>query len=572
MRIGKKRILSLFLALCLMAALIPTAVLADSYYDASNPPKSMQIVYEYNSSDLVAFVGETYYLDTEFYPTGTWDPDVTMTSSDESVVKVGGGVITCLKAGKATVTATGENCGLKDTMTITVLDTSIMEKLTLGDEKKITIPFGEALYYYFTYTGNNPEFCDLPKITVGADTLDISVEILSSSMKIENNDSLIYGVGDMNLDYNNFKTEWDYMWEWWGDYTISFVVVVKGSGLAKDPFADQTGTLFAKETGEMTDFTFVDAPKYGVVGEDTTLHVIPTPAWAAIEGFTFESSDESIVDAHGTWNKDHTYLDFVGEGTATITATSESGIKKSIEITVLPEGTDFDDYLGNTDQDGDTSGTPDQGTTDTPDQGTTDTPDQGDTGTPDTNPDQGTTDAPDVKFTDLVESKFYYDAVLWAVDEGVTNGYTDGTFRPDAECTRGQVVTFLWRFCGEPEPESSENPFTDLDESKFYYKAVLWAVEMGITTGKTDTTFQPNATCTRSQVVTFLWRLVGEPAPESSENPFTDVGSSAYYKDAVLWAGEMGITKGKTATTFLPKDDCTRGHIVTFLYRFVFGE
>ncbi len=172
-------------------------------------------------------------------------------------------------------------------------------------------------------------------------------------------------------------------------------------------------------------------------------------------------------------------------------------------------------------------------------------------------------------FTDVKASQYYYDAVTWAVDKGVTNGTSDTTFSPNANCTRGQVVTFLWRASGSPEPASSTNPFTDVKSSQYYYKAVLWAVEKGITTGMTATTFGPNASCTRAQVVTFLNRTAGTPAPASSTNPFTDVKSSQYYYKAVLWAVEKGITTGMTATTFGPNATCTRGQIVTFLYRYV---
>lgn len=186
-------------------------------------------------------------------------------------------------------------------------------------------------------------------------------------------------------------------------------------------------------------------------------------------------------------------------------------------------------------------------------------------------------------FTDVKEGAYYYDAVLWAANAApqVTAGTSATTFSPDATCTRAQVVTFLWRAKGCPEPaslleggaEHSEaegvNPFKDVDENAYYYKAVLWAVENDVTTGTSATTFSPNAGCTRAQVVTFLWRSEGKPAPTASGNPFKDVGSGEYYYSAVLWAVEKDITKGTSATTFSPNDTCTRGQIVTFLYRAV---
>ena len=161
---------------------------------------------------------------------------------------------------------------------------------------------------------------------------------------------------------------------------------------------------------------------------------------------------------------------------------------------------------------------------------------------------------------------YYTDAVLWAVSKNITNGTSATTFSPDATCTRGQVVTFLWRAMGQPEPTSMNNPFTDVPSNEYYYKAVLWAVEKGITNGTSPTTFSPNAPCTRAHVVTFLWRAEGQPAAGSS-NPFSDVPSGQYYTSAVLWAVSKNITNGTSATTFSPDNYCTRGQIVTFLYR-----
>lgn len=170
-------------------------------------------------------------------------------------------------------------------------------------------------------------------------------------------------------------------------------------------------------------------------------------------------------------------------------------------------------------------------------------------------------------FTDVSESAYYYDAVAWAVENGVTSGTSATTFSPDASCTRAQMVTFLWRAAGSPEPESTVNPFTDVSASAYYYDAVLWAVEQGITNGTSATTFGPDATVTRGQTVTFLWRYDGSTAVSGSG--FADVASDAYYADAVAWAASEGITSGTSATTFSPDNDCTRAQIVTFLYRYM---
>ena len=170
-------------------------------------------------------------------------------------------------------------------------------------------------------------------------------------------------------------------------------------------------------------------------------------------------------------------------------------------------------------------------------------------------------------FQDVPSDAYYFEAVNWAVANNVTNGTSETTFSPNVGCTRAQVVTFLWRAAGQPEPTEGTNPFTDVKEGTYYYKAVLWAVERGITNGTSETTFDPDETCTRAQIVTFLWRREGKPAPTGANNPFADVKPSAYFGSAVLWAVEKGITNGTSETTFDPDEDCTRAQVVTFLFR-----
>lgn len=169
-------------------------------------------------------------------------------------------------------------------------------------------------------------------------------------------------------------------------------------------------------------------------------------------------------------------------------------------------------------------------------------------------------------FVDVATGSYYEDAVDWAVENGITKGTDDTHFSPDGICTRAQAVTFLWRAAGSPKPETRAMPFTDVPVGSYYYDAVLWAVENGITKGTSDTTFSPNMTCTRAQIVAFLWRSEKSPAAGTT-NPFADVKSTAYYADAVLWAVKENITKGTTSTTFSPNADCTRAQIVTFLWR-----
>ncbi len=171
-----------------------------------------------------------------------------------------------------------------------------------------------------------------------------------------------------------------------------------------------------------------------------------------------------------------------------------------------------------------------------------------------------------VYFSDVPVGSFYDEPVLWAVKKGITTGATADLFLPEREITRAEVVTFLWRAEGCPEATIA-NPFTDVTEADFYYTAVLWAYEKGITTGATDTEFQPLRKCTRAEVATFLWRLAGEPAV-GMQCPFEDVSNQDFYFIPVTWAYANGIAQGMTETTFEPLRICNRAHVVTFLYRY----
>ena len=171
-------------------------------------------------------------------------------------------------------------------------------------------------------------------------------------------------------------------------------------------------------------------------------------------------------------------------------------------------------------------------------------------------------------FIDVPAGSYYEDAVIWAVDKGITTGTSATTFNPNGICTRAQAVTFLWRAAGSPAAKSAVMPFTDVKAGSYYYDAVLWAVEQGITKGTSDTMFSPDATCTRAQIVTFLWRANGSPAV-SGNSAFTDVASDAYYAAAVTWAEKNGITGGIGGGLFGSNNNCTRAQIVTFIYRSV---
>ena len=170
-------------------------------------------------------------------------------------------------------------------------------------------------------------------------------------------------------------------------------------------------------------------------------------------------------------------------------------------------------------------------------------------------------------FSDVLETDYFLEPVLWALERNITAGTSATTFSPDANCTRAQVVTFLWRAAGKPEPTSTDNPFNDVKPEDYFYKPVLWAVENGITAGLNATTFGPSEPCTRGQVVTFLWRAAGKPAAVNALNDFTDVTADDYFYTPVLWAVENNITAGMGNGKFAPSDPCTRGQVVTFLFR-----
>lgn len=173
-------------------------------------------------------------------------------------------------------------------------------------------------------------------------------------------------------------------------------------------------------------------------------------------------------------------------------------------------------------------------------------------------------EAPTQSFADVSTDAYYYEAVKWAAKNSITGGVGNGLFAPDAPCTRAQIVTFLWRAAGSPEPKNASS-FSDVPASAYYARSVAWAVENGITTGTGNGRFSPDATCTRAQSVTFLYRALSTRAEGTAE--FRDVPKNAYYADAVAWAAANGITTGIGGGLFGPDNDCTRAQIVTFLFR-----
>jgi S-layer homology domain. len=177
-------------------------------------------------------------------------------------------------------------------------------------------------------------------------------------------------------------------------------------------------------------------------------------------------------------------------------------------------------------------------------------------------------DGAELPWGDVAPTAYYAAPVAWAVNNGVAAGTSEDSFSPDENCSRAQLMTFLWRAAGCPEPVFEDCPFTDVPADAYYTKAVLWAVEQGITSGTSDTSFSPKQVCTRAQTVSFLWRAEGSPAPASGDLPFTDLVSGAYYYKAVKWAAQQGIVSGVSETSFAPNQACTRGQAVTILYRY----
>ena len=177
---------------------------------------------------------------------------------------------------------------------------------------------------------------------------------------------------------------------------------------------------------------------------------------------------------------------------------------------------------------------------------------------------------PVCSFADVVKKDFFYKPVMWASFENVTTGVSPTEFAPYNKCTRAQVVTFLYRAAGEPEVVKKDLSFKDVPKDKYYYDAVCWALEEGIVTGFSEERFGPEATCTRGQVVTMLWRMLGKPG-FANKNPFEDISQVDYFYEAVLWAYQNKVTTGVSNSRFAPQEPCTRAHVVTFLYR-VFGE
>ena len=507
-------------------------------------------------------VGNSETLTAKVLPDEATNKDVTWVSSDPEVATVDeNGKVTAVKAGNATITVTTEdgkytatctvkvspapvaangvtltpnkatlNVGKKQTLTATVLPADATNKnvtwvssdtsvATVENGVVTAVGKGTATITVTTADGGYTATCEVTvKLPVSAVTLNET----STALVVGNTKQLTATVAPANAD----------------DSTLVWT-----SGNAKVATVDQNGLVTAVGVGTTTitatagdksatctvTVTAKPVPIEAIalrdaavsVGRTIQLEPLFTPADTTQRDVIWTSSDRTIatVDANGR-------VRGVAEGkvTITVTSTADPSITASCTVTVTKNLSDAGlaaiiGTLGNG----------------------------------------------SLPFNDVTVRDYFYDAVKWAVDRGITSGTSHYTFSPDAPCTRAQVVTFLWRAAGCPQPVSKVNPFTDVRADDYFYTAVLWAVENGITNGTSAKTFSPDATVTRAQVVTFLWRANGQPAAGNSG--FLDVSSNAYYARAVDWAFANGITTGMDYGAFGPDTACTRAQIVTFLYR-----
>lgn len=515
-----------------------------------------------SKSETALTVGASETLTATVSPENANNKNVSWKSDDTAVATVDqNGKITAVGKGSATITATTEdgkytatctvkvspapvaangvtltpnkatlNVGKKQTLTATVLPADATNKnvtwvssdtsvATVENGVVTAVGKGTATITVTTEDGGYTATCE---ITVKIPVSSVTLNPTSTALVVGNTKQLTATVAPANAD----------------DSTVTWK-----SGNTNVATVDQTGkvtavgvgttTITATAGGKSATCTVTVTAKPvpikrialsdAAVSVGTTIQLEPvfTPADTTQRDVIWTSSDRTIatVDANGR-------VRGVAEGkvTITVTSTADPSITASCTVTVTKNLSDAGlaaiiGTLGNG----------------------------------------------SLPFNDVTVRDYFYDAVKWAVDRGITSGTSRYTFSPDAPCTRAQVVTFLWRAAGCPQPTSKSNPFADVRADDYFYDAVLWAVEHGITNGTSAKTFSPDATVTRAQVVTFLWRANGQPAAGNSG--FLDVSSNAYYARAVDWAFANGITTGMDYGAFGPDTACTRAQIVTFLYR-----
>lgn len=526
-----------------------------------NPIAATGVKLNKNTLDLTVDSSET--LTANVLPVDATNKDVTWVSSDTDVAAVDeNGKVTAAKAGKATITVSVKsNPELTDTCEVTVTDqifsvTGVMltpdkAELYVGETKNLTVVFApsNATNKNVTWESSDPAVATVADgvvtavgkgtatITVTTEdggftaTCEVTVKIPVSSVTLNptsialvvgNTKQLIATVEPANADDSTVTWKSSDTNVATVDQTGKVTAVGVGTTTITATAGGKSATCTVTVTAKPVPIKRIALSDAAVsVGRTIQLEPVFTPADTTQRDVIWTSSDRTIatVDANGR-------VRGVSEGkvTITVTSTADRNITASCTVTVTKNLSDAGlaaiiGALGNG----------------------------------------------SLPFNDVTVRDYFYDAVKWAVDRGITSGTSRYTFSPDAPCTRAQVVTFLWRAAGCPQSTSKSNPFTDVRADDYFYDAVLWAVENGITNGTSAKTFSPDATVTRAQVVTFLWRANGQPAAGNSG--FLDVSSNAYYARAVDWAFANGITTGMDYGAFGPDTACTRAQIVTFLYR-----
>ena len=516
-----------------------------------------------NKATLDLTVGGSDTLTANVLPADAADKNVTWVSSDSEVATVdANGKVTAVKAGNATITVSVDsNPALTDTCEVTVTDQTYSVTgvalapdkavMYVGDTKNLTVEFtpsnatnknvtwkssdeavatvvdgvvtaigkGTATITVTTEDGGYTATCEVTvKLPVSAVTLNET----STALVVGNTKQLTATVAPANADDSTVTWKSGNTNVATVDQTGKVTAVGVGTTTITATAGGKSATCTVTVTAKPVPIKRIALSDAAVsVGRTIQLEPVFTPADTTQRDVIWTSSDRTIatVDANGR-------VRGVAEGkvTITVTSTADPSITASCTVTVTKNLSDAGlaaiiGALGNG----------------------------------------------SLPFNDVTVRDYFYDAVKWAVDRGITSGTSRYTFSPDAPCTRAQVVTFLWRAAGCPQPTSKSNPFADVRADDYFFDAVLWAVENGITNGTSAKTFSPDATVTRAQVVTFLWRANGQPAAGNSG--FADVSADKYYATAVAWAVFQRITTGTGFSVFSPDAACTRAQIVTFLYR-----
>lgn len=515
-----------------------------------------------DKATLALTVGGSETLTATVYPENATNKDVTWSSDNENAATVdANGTVTAVGEGEAIITATTEdgkytatctvkvspapvaangvtltpdkttlNVGEKQTLTATVLPADATNKnvtwassdtsvATVENGVVTAVGKGTATITVTTADGGYTATCEVTvKLPVSAVTLNET----STALVVGNTKQLTATVAPANADDSTVTWKSGNTNVATVDQTGKVTAVGVGTTTITATAGGKSATCTVTVTAKPVPIEAIALRNAAVsVGGTIQLEPVFTPADTTQRDVIWTSSDRTTatVDANGR-------VRGVAEGkvTITVTSTADRSITASCTVTVTKNLSDAGlaaiiGALGNG----------------------------------------------SLPFNDVTVRDYFYDAVKWAVDRGITSGTSRYTFSPDAPCTRAQVVTFLWRAAGCPQPTSKSNPFTDVRADDYFYTAVLWAVENGITNGTSAKTFSPDATVTRAQVVTFLWRANGQPTAGNSG--FADVSADKYYATAVAWAVFQRITTGTGFGVFSPDAACTRAQIVTFLYR-----